>query len=307
MKPCFYILLLLPFWASSQDMHFSQWHKNPLFQSPALAGSFDGSYRITAHQREQWASVSVPFQSTTVGFDMPYKSWGFGAQFLRDQSGSSRLSLTQLSLLLSRSLENWRLGLQMGFVQQHIDFSDLVFIDNTEEIFSLSKSYIDLGLGLYKDIYFTSSNINIGYSIFHLNTPNRSFFASEDRLKVKHSLVSEWNYPLNSQWTLVPSMQWQSQQKQREWTIGSLLRLDISDLYYKNIQLEGGGYYRFGDAVSVLLGLHLGQSQLAFSYDWNVSELVPASNALGAWELSFCHIINTSMPRPIYKTCPAFL
>ena len=93
----------------AQDVHFSQWHNNPLFSNPALTADFDGDYRITAHQREQWASVSVPFSTTSVGLDMPIENWGLGLQFFRDQSGSSRLSLTQfnLSLLVLYKIGNW--------------------------------------------------------------------------------------------------------------------------------------------------------------------------------------------------------
>ena len=39
----------------AQDIHFSQWYNNPLFSNPALTADFDGDYRITANQREQWA------------------------------------------------------------------------------------------------------------------------------------------------------------------------------------------------------------------------------------------------------------
>ena len=90
--------------------------------------------------------------------------------------------------------------------------------------------------------------------------------------------------------------------------LGSMLRFDISEYYYQSIQLEAGAYYRFGDAFSCLLGIQYEQSHLAFSYDFNTSDLVPASNSLGAWELSLSHIIQSKiLSKPKYKTCPAFL
>ena len=110
MKKLAFLFLCIGTTLLAQDVHFSQWYNNPLFSNPALTADFDGDYRITAHQREQWASVSVPFSTTSVGLDMPIENWGLGLQFLRDQSGSSRLSLTQFNLSLSRSLQDWQLG-----------------------------------------------------------------------------------------------------------------------------------------------------------------------------------------------------
>jgi type IX secretion system PorP/SprF family membrane protein len=308
MKKSIVILLFAVQGLFAQDVHFSQWYNNPLFSNPALTASFDGDYRITANQREQWASVSIPFSTTCVGLDMPIKNWGLGFQFLRDQSGSSRLSLTQFNLSVARSLEQWRLGMHLGFAQRTIDYSDLIFIDGGESISTESKNYMDLGLGINREFSFTSSDLNLGYSIFHINKPNRSFISTEDKLAIRHQLSSTLDYDLDEQWQLSPSAHITIQQNQREWMFGSQISFDISEYYYKSIQLEAGAYYRFGDALSCLIGVQYEQSYLAFSYDWNTSDLVPASNYLGAWELSFSHIIQSKiLPKPKYKTCPTFL
>ena len=308
MRKFIVILLFATQGILAQDLHFSQWYNNPLFSNPSLTAAFDGDYRITANQREQWASVSIPFSTTSVGFDMPIKNWGLGVQFLRDQSGSSRLSLTQFNLSVARSLEQWRLGVQLGFAQRSIDYSDLIFVDGGESISSETKNYTDLGMGINRVFSFISSELNMGYSVFHINNPNRSFISTEDKLAIRHQFSSKLDYDLNEQWQLSPSLHFTSQQNQRECMFGSQISFDISEYYYKSIQLEAGAYYRFGDAFSCLIGVQLEQSHLAFTYDWNTSDLVPASNYLGAWELSFSHIISSKvLSKPKYKICPAFL
>ena len=161
MKNWIYIFLLCPFLGFTQDIQVSQWYNKPLYLNPANAGQFDGDYRITAHQREQWASVSVPFSSTSVAFDMPYKSWGFGAQLLRDQSGSSNLSLTQLSFSIARFVESWGFGLHLGFAQQKIDYSELYFLDTGEQIPSISKGFIDIGFGVNNTLYISDSELSL--------------------------------------------------------------------------------------------------------------------------------------------------
>ncbi|MEC8610689.1 MAG: PorP/SprF family type IX secretion system membrane protein [Bacteroidota bacterium] len=303
----FILFFVWPLCLIAQDVHFSQWFNNPIFQSPALAGEFDGTHRISVQQRQQWASVSVPFRSFSASFDMPYKNWGLGAQFLRDQSGSSRLSLTQLSLSLSRFLNDWQVGTQLTFAQQAIDYSDLVFIDNTEQFTSLSANYFDLGFGVYRQLYIAGTEVMIGYTFFHLNSPNRSLSSAKDLLKPKHQVVSLIELPLHPKWHIHPHIQWLQQAQQQTFSTGSVVSYDISDQYEQNILLEGGVLFRFNDALCCLLGVQWGQSHFAFSYDINTSDLVPASNYLGAWEISFSHVVKSSLPRSSYKTCPAFL
>ena len=308
MKKIVLIFLCIGTTLMAQDVHFSQWFNNPLFSNPALTVDFDGDYRITAHQREQWASVSVPFSTTSVGLDMPIENWGLGLQFLHDQSGSSRLSLTQFNLSLSRFLKDWQFGVQLGFAQRRIDYSDLIFIDDGESISTEIKNYIDIGMGINRTFSFFSSELNVAYVLFHINSPNRSFISSKDKLAVRHQFSSGLDYDLNEKWQLSPSIHYTSQQNQRELMLGSQISFDISEYYYKYIVLELGSYYRFGDALTSLIGIQFEQSHVAFCYDWNTSDLVPASNYLGAWELSFAHIIQSKvLSKPNYKTCPAFL
>ena len=308
MKKIVFIFLYTGTTLMAQDVHFSQWYNNPLFSNPALAADFDGDYRITAHQREQWSSVSVPFSTTSVGLDMPIENWGLGLQFLSDQSGSSRLSLTQFNLSLSRSLQDWQLGFQLGFAQRRIDYSDLIFIDDGEFISTETKNYMDIGMGINRTFSFISSELNVDYALFHINSPNRSFISSKDKLAVRHQFSSSLDYDLNEKWQFSPSIYYTTQQNQMQFMLGSQISFDISEYYYKYIVLELASYYRFGDALTSLIGIQFEQSQLAFSYDWNISDLVPASNYLGAWELSFAHIIQSKvLSKPKYKTCPAFL
>ena len=163
-------------------------------------------------------------------------------------------------------------------------------------------------MGINRTFSFVSSEWKVAYALFHINSPNRSFISSEDKLAVRHQFSSSLDYDLNEKWQLSPSIHYTSQQNQREFMLGSQISFDISEYYYKYIVLELGSYYRFGDALTSLIGIQFEQSQVVFSYDWNTSDLVPASNYLGAWELSFAHIIQSKvLSKPKYKTCPAFL
>jgi len=167
---------------------------------------------------------------------------------------------------------------------------------------------MDIGMGINRTFCFVSTKWKVAYALLHVNNPNRSFISSEDKLAVRHQFSSNLDYDLNEKWQIRPSIHYTNQQKQREFMLGSQISVDNREYYYKYIVLELGSYYRFGDALTSLIGMQFEQSHVAFCYDWNTSDLVPASNYLGAWELSFAHIIQSKvLSKPKYKTCPAFL
>ena len=151
-------------------------------------------------------------------------------------------------------------------------------------------------------------SLELGMAHFHLNKPNTSFTENVDKLPMRHQLQARMDWELSEYWSIQPHMIYQQQAKSREMILGTTAQYDISEFYQRNIELIGGAMFRWGDAVSILLGAQIENTHLALSYDWNVSDLVPASNGLGAWEISFTHILQQQIPkRPAYKVCPIYL
>ena len=281
---------------------------NPLQLSPALSAYFDGDYRITAHQRGQWASVSIPFNTTTIGLEKSFKKLGLGLQFSYDQAGSSRLQNNQLNLSIAVPISDWRLGAMLGFGQRTIDYTDLTF--GVSETFpSQAVMYADLGVGIVRTVSIAYDKVlRLGGTALHLNSPNRSLVSEKDLLAIRSQGFAELEWGLQKNWNFYPSLMLLQQQSHRALSVGARTTYDISEAYQKNIQLEAGVFHRLGDAVRVLLGVYWEDSHIAFNYDWNVSNLTPASNGSGAWEVSFTHILNQSIPkRPGYKVCPVYL
>ena len=56
--------------ARAQDIHFSQVDANPMLLNPAYAGFYNGAGRFGAIYRNQWASVSIPFQTFALTGEM---------------------------------------------------------------------------------------------------------------------------------------------------------------------------------------------------------------------------------------------
>ena len=309
MRKGVFIFFLFPAFLWAQDIHFTQWMHNALFSNPAQSGFFEGTYRIHAQQRSQWASVSRPYTTTSLGMDMLVKNIGLGGQLLLDKAGTSRLRNTQFTVSGAYEMAGWRGGLKLGFVNRGIDYSDLQFPDQNESIPSESKSYVDLGLGVLKSLQLTQDkSLQLGMAMHHLNSPNTSFSNFKDPLPMRHQLQAQMQWELSEYWQLLPSLRYQQQSSSREMQWGTHLALDLSEYYQKEIEWMGGALFRWGDAASILLGAQIENSRIAFTYDWNLSDLVPASNGLGAWEISFTHILKQQIPkRPAYQVCPVYL
>jgi len=63
-------MLLLSLKGFGQDEHFTNFRMAPLAVNPALTGSFNGTYRLTAVYRGQWNNVSGP-RNPHISVDLP--------------------------------------------------------------------------------------------------------------------------------------------------------------------------------------------------------------------------------------------
>ena len=240
MRKVGFIFFLFPAFLWAQDIHFTQWMHNALFSNPAQSGFLEGTYRIHAQQRSQWASVSRPYTTTSLGMDMLFKNIGFGGQLLLDKAGTSRLRNTQFTLSGAYEMAGLRGGLQLGFVNRGIDYSDLQFPDQNESIPSESKSYVDLGIGVLKSLQLTQDKaLQLGMAMNHLNRPNTSFSNFKDPLPMRHQLQAQMQWELSEYWQLLPSLRYQQQSSSREMQWGTHIALDLSEYYQKEIEWMG--------------------------------------------------------------------
>jgi type IX secretion system PorP/SprF family membrane protein len=197
-KYLFFIFILL-LWnrASAQDIHFSQFSETPLLRNPALAGIFSGDLRIQGVYRNQWNSVTVPYQTSSVNAE--YKlAVGHGDDFLTlggfilyDKAGTIGLTATHVSPVLNyhKSLSADRnmylsAGFAAGIVQRSFDISKMTTNSQyngtdydptlgTGEIFANNNYlYFDGSAGLSFNTQIgenVDNNIFLGIAYHHFN------------------------------------------------------------------------------------------------------------------------------------------
>jgi type IX secretion system PorP/SprF family membrane protein len=206
-------------------------------------------------------------------------------------------------------------GLQIGFAQKSVDYSNLQWgnqfdgmtytstLSSKEMITgAASTSYADVGAGV---VYTFDNNAGfkrivdnndfkatVGLSIFHVSQPKYSFNGSNDRLYAK--FVLHGNFLVSVPYTnvgFVPGFIVYKQGGPAEVYTGTLVRyvLKQKSKYtgYKNSSAVAlGAYYRAKDAAVIAFLLEQGNYTLGMSYDVNVSRLKVASVGRGGFELS---------------------
>lgn len=136
---------------SAQDIHFSQFNENTQLVNPALVGAFH-VLKANATYRNQWGSVTVPYQTFGAAIEMkfkasawdkqdPYRSKSYkkafskmagGLSFYNDKAGDGNMGSNQVNLSLATFIKTGQkgklsVGLQGTVVQRTVNFSNFIF------------------------------------------------------------------------------------------------------------------------------------------------------------------------------------
>lgn len=320
---CLFLWLFsLPCFLSAQDIHFSQFDVNPVLFNPAYTGFFEGTARVGAAYRNQWSSVSNPFQTFALTGELSlwrgrYRRSGLsaGCMLFRDKAGSLDYGTTAASLMLSYyfSLDDrcphfLSLGASLGYNQAGFSVENIL-LDDPAEAFSRQLSrYPTVALGAAW--YFAPVDelqLRAGVSASNLNRPDISYLQLDKAyLERRWDFYSRVEYRCWHSVSLSPIVVVQCQGRNSEVLYGTDVKWYVDESSDRYITLSAGTLFRHGDALAFTLGAEINALLFAFSYDANVSKLVPASNTLGAFELGVVYRFarqqrakHRSLPCPI--------
>ncbi len=316
----------------AQDLHYSQNFSSPLNLSPALAGLYGGEHRLVGNARNQWNNVPVDYLSVSGSYDtkLNYQPgitgwWGIGAQFNYDKAGFSKLALAQLGLNLSRTQRlNDRnlltIGGQLAGGQRYFDDDDLLFndqfvpgktaLDPTNQPFqNMKRLYPSLSAGINWRYQLRESRtfINFGGGVYHINTPDVSFFESQDvELERRVSAYALGTLMLTDRVDLIANFTQQWQGPHREPLAGLRGKFYLQDPLVRTLAIQLGAHYRFSDAIIPVVKANIDNWEVGFSYDLTISEFETASNTNGGPELAVIYTFQKIRP-DICLLCPEYL
>ncbi len=320
--------------ATAQDLHFSQFFEAPLIRNPALAGLFEGDVRTQLVYRNQWGSVTTPYQTGSLNGQYKFgvgRGDDFvtaGLQVLWDKAGTVALNTTHLLPVINyhKSLSGDKnrylsLGFIGGWVSRRLDRSKVTTNNQYDgfeyngslpdgETFLSNYSYFDAGVGMS----FNSSigenknnNFYAGLAYHHFNKPINSFYSSLQHMPKwvasagLRTAMGELSYiTLNADVSI--------QGPFKEWIGGAMFSRKIGDEVEPDYIIHGGAYLRWNDAIIPVVKLDYNPFAIAFSYDMNISQLRTASQGRGGFELSLSYMgfLNNDRSTKDIIRCPRF-
>lgn len=323
--------------AYAQDVNFSQFYELPMLRNPALAGIFAGDIRVSAAYRNQWQSVTVPYQTEALGaelkFSLGQNSYDYitlGIQLTNDQAGDSKLSKTQILPVLNfhKSVSGKKdsyisAGIMAGAVQHRFDPSKLQFDDQfvngafsatnpTQQTFNSTQlMYWDIAAGLsFSSVGPNDMHYYIGAGLFHFTKPKVAFIPTNDiTLNPKFVVNFGLSVPTSYADKFILYGDFFTQGGNEQMQGGFMYHHDL--VRYNDeeaVSLAGGAFYRWNDAVIPVIKFDYYQLGMGISYDVNVSKLKTASQMRGGLEVTlsyktYLNILNSSLNK---VRCPNF-
>lgn len=336
-----FLSLFLPFMLEAQDIHFSQFGNVPMHLSPALTGVFNGDLRFNANYRSQWYDVPITYRTAYFAGDMKFYTcekrshfFAAGLIFDYDWAGDGNLSTGRLALSGSytrqMSKKNFiSIGVQLSAFQRSFDSANLRFdeqwngkfynpdLSNRENFISESTFYGDISAGLnwhYQNTGKSRTRWDLGFGVFHLNTPNKSFWDEKDvNLPARYALYGRGNFQLANTLDGVLLAIGGFQGPHREYLVGIGLKKHLRQTRTKELALLFGLSYRFngegigvGDAIIPNVEMRHKAWNFGLSYDINISDFNIATNNFGGPEFSVIYTFRKPDVE-FCATCPTYL
>jgi len=299
-----------------QDLHFSQFYEAPLLRNPALAGLYEGDVRIQGVYRNQWNSVSFPYQTGSINAEYKFpvgKGEDFltvGGQVLYDKAGSVQLQTVHMlpmvnfhKSLSTNKVSYLSLGFMGGVVSRRLDRSRVTtnsqydgFYFNGSlpdgETFTGAYSYADMSVGMSFNSTLGSNDQHYffgGLAYHHFNKPMNSFYGTIAHLP---KWVASGGLKLNLDDVTYITLHGDltDQKPFREMIAGGTFSKRMGNEYNSTTTVHAGMYCRYKDAIVPVLKFDVNQLSMGISYDINISGLATASRNRGGFEISLGYL-----------------
>lgn len=327
----FTVILLVAVFGHAQDIHWSQFNDNPVFQNPGNAGNFNGDVRFVGNFRDQWRAVSVPYQTLSLSADgklYNHRALGIGGLFFHDVTGDGRLrtievqaNISYLLKLTKDSTHTIRPGVNIGMNHRQVDWNAFKFGNQyngqyydgglpTNELYQNDrKTNISFGVGAtYRYQIAKRKTIEAGAALFNINRPNQGFFDEVVQRDMRTNVFARLYYPLGFDWDIIPSFQLSFQGVYREMIFGTSVKYTLIDRLSKYRAVYAGVWYRTRDAAYISVGMDYQQWFVGLSYDMNFSTLTKASRVRGGFEIAVRYILFRFKPKKVvHRICPDYI
>ena len=300
--------------SAQTDPHFTQNYTYPMYVNPALTGSSDGEYRVSAIYRSQWGSIGNPYRTTGVSFDArTNKNIALGLNVMNQAAGdggfnyfNTYASVAYTGVKFGKdNTQRMVFAMQAGIINRRIDQSKFKWGEQwnpitgyngshatTESFAANNATALDMGAGV---LYYDASpnkkaNVFAGISFFHINRPADPIISSQNvdlnTIPLRYTAHGGVSINIAEGTSLVPHALYMQQGNARETMLGIYVQKNVNE--ETNVMI--GGYYRHKDAVAPFLGVDYKSFLMGFSYDVNTTKLGAMTKNINSFELSLSYI-----------------
>jgi type IX secretion system PorP/SprF family membrane protein len=325
-----YLFLGFSLGVLAQHYQFSQFYAAQTYLNPAFTGATSCA-RLSMNYRNQWSAIPGEFTTFQASFDKPLKKLnsGVGFTFFQDRAGINALKSTQFMGMYAYELKITkrlvaRMGLNAGFTQRGIDYSNLIFGDqvarnaattveslNYDKLlyFNTSAGYLMYGEGWWAGVAFNN-----------LNRPNQSLTGEDSRLPIESKLHAGYKYKIDDesdkskdQHAVSVAFNYKKSARFNQIDIGAYYTRSylVFGLWYRGIPVFHKPYswYRNNDAIVAVIGISGDRVQVGYSFDYTIGKLTLQSSG-GTHELSMTYLLcgkkKGKKKKLIVVSCPKF-
>jgi type IX secretion system PorP/SprF family membrane protein len=316
----------------AQDVHLSQFYTAQQNLNPALAGFYNGEYRIASNYRSQWREIGDPITTAVIAFDKKFHFYSdeidAGIIVIKDQFSGFNQNTNKIFLTGSyKKLWKYneiRAGIQAGIVLKSTDLKTQTFpnqwvyetgifdqnVSNGENDISQSQNFIDVNFGVAWSRTYTKFKPTLGISLFHINRPKDTYFNEPtERLRMRQVIHGEAVIDLNGPVSIEPKLLYMWTTNVQDALVGSNVKYHFKDSKVKNVYagvLYRDGFGRNNDAVIPIVGLTYNRFDVGFSYDVNISSLSDYSTRKSTLEFSLIYTAPLFSPKNLSIPCDRY-
>jgi type IX secretion system PorP/SprF family membrane protein len=332
--PVIFLLFLLPFGISAQDIQYSQYYANPIFLNPAFTGS-TGFTRVGVNFRNQWPALDASFVAYTAYFDYYEEriNSGFGLIVQGAQESSTQTRLNEIGFTYSYRLKlnegsYIQAGVQGSFVARDAIFDRVILgtqldIDSGQIIGEPGGQFdgdsqiksADAHAGL---LYYGKKTW-FGVSVAHLLEPEMSYLVDNSnhlpmryavhggyRLDLAAGDINDYFNNTDQERTLTVGFNYKRQGEFSQLDLGTEFFFEplVLGIWYRGLPMK----YSLPNSESLvfLVGIEfLSGLDLGYSFDFPISKLGLGSTG-GAHELSVRYVFMSKHVKRRYYSNPAF-
>ncbi len=289
------MLLSVPKLGMAQNgMRFSQYMFNEMSFNPAYCGT-SNFVKANLNYRNQWLNIEGAPETQMFSIDAPIhgKNIGLGGVFFRETIGIQRDFGAMITYAYRVNFDQSKLsfGLQGGFINKTIGWSDLRLVDKIDATFP-SMDYNtwvpNFGFGVYyysKQFYFGFSAPRILSNELPLDNSAQEYF-SVSAGKIHYYATAAYVFNLNKELVIKPSILYKV-------VADGVNQIDLNlNLFMRNRVNVGLGFHS-GDSYVLLLGYRVNDRlQLNYTYDVTYNHLMYNKPITNEFTLSYSFTSN---------------